>query len=120
MSTRKPSPAFRDQPRLSRVFVVETQDGHALVAFEATSLTEAMQLPKEAWLIEDLAVRHQGTVWAAKGKLRVRGATTDEIGFYRAAFLVASAEEKADLYLAHFSPIAAAKSATGNDPSSKT
>ena len=102
MYTRKPSSAFRDQPRLSRVFVLETQDKHALVAFEATSLTEAMQLPKEAWLIEDLAVRHNGKKqWSTKSKLRVRGATADEIGFYRAAFMAASAEEKADLYLAH-------------------
>ena len=102
MATRKPSSAFRDQPRLSRVFVLETQDGHALVAFEATSLTEAAQLPKEAWLIEDLAVRHNGKKqWSSNGKLRVRGATADEVSFYRAAFMVASSEEKTDLYLAH-------------------
>ena len=65
-------------------------------------IERAMQLPKEAWQTEDLAVRHNGKKqWSANGKLRVRGATADEIGFYRAAFMVASAEEKTYLYLAH-------------------
>jgi hypothetical protein len=82
--------------------VIETEEGTPLVAFEATSLIEAMQLPKETWLIEDLAARHNGKeMWPARGKLHVRGATTDEIAFYRAAFLTAPAEEKIDLYLAH-------------------
>ena len=100
VATCKPSSAFRDQPRVSGFFVLETQDRH--VAFEGTSLTEAMQLPKEAWAYRELAVRHTGK---SNGRLT---AGCEYVGQWRMKSALYSrvygraAEEKIDLYLAQW------------------
>jgi hypothetical protein len=86
----------------SRVFVV-TVGNQALVAFEAISMAEALQLPKESWFLEELVEPRRGkpAVWSREGKLRVRAATTQEACDYRTALSSAPAAQKQDLFLAY-------------------
>ena len=73
-------------PTYSRVFTLEV-DGHPIVAFEASRSSEAQQLCKEKWLLDDLAILKSGgaPLRAAQSKLSVRPATSEEINVFEQA-----------------------------------
>jgi hypothetical protein len=79
------------------------QNSGPTVAFEGTSLTEAMQLPKEAWAYRELAVRHTGK---SNGRLTAGceyvGQWRMKSALYSRVYGRAAAEEKIDLYLAQW------------------
>ena len=83
---------------LSRIFVLQSPDGRALVAFEARSLIEAQQLRKESWFAEELA---KGPDRTDARTLRARPASATEISAYKTAQASAHASEDEDLYLAY-------------------
>ena len=73
-------------PTYSRLFALEV-DGRPIVAFEASRINEARQICKESWLLDDLAVLKSGgaPLRAAKSKLSVRPATSEEITVFEQA-----------------------------------
>jgi hypothetical protein len=70
----------------SRVFTLEV-DGRPIFAFAASRLSEARQICKEAWLLDDLAALKSGgtPLRAAQSKLAVRPATPEEITVFEQA-----------------------------------
>ena len=81
----------------SRVFTLEV-DGRPILAFAASRLSEARQISKEAWLLNDLAVlKSDGMpLRTAQSKLLVRGATPEET----TVFEQAAPEPSGDMVLA--------------------
>ena len=73
-------------PTYSRLFALEV-DGRPIIAFEASRINEARQICKESWLLDDLAVLKSGgaPLRAAKSKLSVRPATSEEITVFEQA-----------------------------------
>ena len=73
-------------PTYSRVFTLEV-NGLPIVAFEASRSSEAQQLCKEKWLLDDLAILKSGgaPLRAAQSKLSVRPATSEEINVFEQA-----------------------------------
>jgi hypothetical protein len=81
----------------SRVFTLEV-DGRPILAFAASRTSEAQQICKEAWLLDDLAVLKSGgmPLRRAQSKLLVRGATPEET----TVFEQAAPEPSGDMVLA--------------------
>jgi hypothetical protein len=81
----------------SRVFTLEV-DGRPILAFAASRLSEARQICKEAWLLEDLAALTPGGIplRTVQSKLSVRPATSEEI----IVFEQAAPEPSGDMVLA--------------------
>jgi hypothetical protein len=71
---------------ISRVFTLEV-DGRPILAFAATRLSEARQICKEAWLLDDLAALTSGGIplRTEQSKLSVRPATSEEITVFEQA-----------------------------------
>jgi alcohol dehydrogenase class IV len=69
-----------------RVFTLEV-DGRPILAFEAARISEAKQICKETWLLNDLIVLKSGGVplRTAQSKLSVRPATSEEITIFEQA-----------------------------------
>ena len=69
-----------------RVFVLETK-GDAILAFEAATMREAMELGRETWLREDLArlTSNHVPVWDSKAPIKARAASAEEAEFFRRA-----------------------------------
>ena len=76
--------AAMNENSTERVFVVVI-DGVSILAFRARSLGEAMELGREAWLLEDL--RHLTSdrvpLWDGKAPIRIRSARPAEAERYR-------------------------------------
>jgi hypothetical protein len=70
----------------SRVFTLEV-DGRPIFAFAASRLSEARQICKEAWLLDDLAALKSGgtPLRSAQSKLSVRPAIPEEITVFEQA-----------------------------------
>jgi hypothetical protein len=81
----------------SRVFTLEA-DGRPILAFAASRLSEARQICKEAWLLDDLAALKSGgmPLRTAQSELSVRGATPEET----TVFEQAAPEPSGDMVLA--------------------
>jgi hypothetical protein len=62
-----------------RVFVLAI-DGAAILTFQAHSMSEAQQLGREAWLLEDLKRMTSARIplWDGKAPIRTRSAQPDE------------------------------------------
>jgi hypothetical protein len=77
----------------SRVFTLEV-DGRPIVAFEASGISEARQIRKESWFLDDLAILKSGgaALRAAQSKLSVRPATSEEVTVFEQAASEPSSE----------------------------
>ena len=85
----------------SRVFTLEV-DGRPTLAFEASNYSEARQLCKETWLLDDLSLlRSDGApLRTAQSKLSARPATAEEVtAFNRVAGLENQSDDLALGYL---------------------
>jgi len=97
-----------------RVFVLET-NGSAILAFEATTLREAMELSRETWLRDELTrlTSSHAPLWDSQAAIKTRTATPEESESYR---LGAAAEnDDGDLpivYLVKLDPTLAPGGAT--------
>jgi len=69
----------RPSEPVQMVYTLQTGDT-AVLTFEASSLREAMSLPREKWLLSDLIeARSNGApVWDGTSKIAVRRSTPDE------------------------------------------
>jgi hypothetical protein len=67
-----------------RVFVLVIDDV-PILAFQARSMSEALELAREAWLIDDLKhlTSDRVPLWDGKAPIRTRSAQPDEIARYR-------------------------------------
>jgi hypothetical protein len=67
-----------------RVFVLVI-DEVPILAFEARSMSEALELGREVWLLEDLKRLTSGRIplWDGKAPIRTRSARSEEIARYR-------------------------------------
>jgi hypothetical protein len=84
----------------SRVFTLEV-DGRPTLAFEASGTSEAKQLCKETWLLDDLSLIRSGgiSLRTPQSKLSVRLATPGEIAVFEQA--AESAKSSDDMVLAY-------------------
>ena len=74
-------------PPAVRVFVLET-NGKAILAFEAVTMREAMELGRETWLRNELQqlTSNDAPVWDSKAPIKTRTASPQEAeSFKRAA-----------------------------------
>jgi hypothetical protein len=97
-----------------RVFVLETR-GSAILAFEATTLREAMKLSQETWLRDELArlTSSHAPLWDSQAAIKARTATPEETESYRLS--AATDKDDGDLpivYLVKLDPILAPGGAT--------
>ena len=94
-----------NRPRLDRVFVLLIDDIPTLAFLSANHL-EAQQLPKEAWLREDLAALYSNgkPLWSESAATSVRSATQAEGDAYRAG-TVGRDDTSGELLLAYLVPI---------------
>jgi hypothetical protein len=69
-----------------RVFVLETK-GTAILAFEAATMREAMELGRETWLRDDLArlTSNHAPLWDLKAPIKARAAYPEEAEVFRQA-----------------------------------
>jgi hypothetical protein len=67
-----------------RVFVIVIDDV-PILAFQARSMSEALELGREAWLIEDLKhlTSDRAPIWDGKAPIRTRSARPAEAQIYR-------------------------------------
>ena len=74
-----------------RVFVLVIDDV-PILAFQARSMSEALQLGREVWLLEDLKrlTNDRIPLWDGKAPIRTRSARPDEAARYRRGFADAS------------------------------
>lgn len=94
-----------NRPRLERVFVLLIDEIPTL-AFLSENHLEAQQLPKEAWLREDLAALYSNgkALWSETAKTSVRAATDAEREAYRTS-TVDRQDVSGELVLAYLVPI---------------
>jgi hypothetical protein len=78
-----------------RVFVLVI-DGVAILAFQARAMSEALQLGREVWLLEDLKrlTSDRIPLWDGKAPIRTRSARPDEAARYHQG--LADAKRPAD------------------------
>jgi hypothetical protein len=73
-------------PPAVRVFVLEI-NGNAVLAFEAATMREAMELGRETWLRSELAqlMSNDAPLWDSKAPIRARTAFPEEAEIFRRA-----------------------------------
>jgi hypothetical protein len=73
-----------DDRTTERVFVLVIDDA-PILAFQARSMSEAQQLGRELWLLEDLKHLTSGRtpLWDGKAPIRTRSAQPDEAARYQ-------------------------------------
>jgi hypothetical protein len=86
-------------PPAVRVFVLETK-GNAVLAFEAATMREAMELGRETWLRKDLAQLTSGDapVWDSKAPIKARTASAEEVEIFGRA---AKDDDADDLHIVY-------------------
>jgi hypothetical protein len=84
-------------PPAVRVFVLET-NGNAILAFEAATMREAMELARETWLRNELEqlTSNDAPVWDSKAPIKARTASPEEAEIFRQA---AKEEDIDDLHI---------------------
>jgi hypothetical protein len=84
----------------TRVFTLEV-DGRPILAFEASNTSEASQLSKETWLLEDLGLltSNGAPLRTAQSQLSVRPATAKEVIVF--GHMSKAAKPSDDLMLAY-------------------
>jgi len=67
-----------------RVFILEI-DAKPVLAFVATTMSEAMELSRESWLRDDFRELESGgaPLWDGRAKIAVRSARTEEAASYQ-------------------------------------
>ena len=87
-------------PPANRVFVIEI-NGNAILAFEATTMREAMELGRETWLRSELQqlTLNDAPVWDSKAPIRARTASPEEAEIFRRADKDDSADDLPMVYL---------------------
>ena len=73
-------------PPAVRVFVLEV-NGIALLAFEAATMREAMELGRETWLRNELEqlTSNGAAVWDSKVPIKARTASSEEVEIFKRA-----------------------------------
>jgi len=97
-----------------RIFVLETM-GNAILAFEAATLREAMELCREAWLRDELTqlTSSHAPLWDSQAPIKTRMATPEESENYKVG--AATGQGDGDLpivYLVQLDPVPASGGAT--------
>jgi hypothetical protein len=112
MTQRSSGSAMAADPPATRIFAIEI-NGTAILAFEAATMREAMELCRETWLRDELQqlTSNDAPVWDSKAPIRARTASFEEAEIFRRAVKDDSTDDLPMVYL-----IALDRASTPDDP----
>jgi hypothetical protein len=100
MTQRSSGSAMAADPPAKRIFAIEI-NGTAILAFEAATMREAMELCRETWLRDELQqlTSNDAPVWDSKVPIRARTASFEEAEIFRRAAKDDSTDDLPMVYL---------------------
>ena len=112
MTQRSSGSAMAADPPATRIFAIEI-NGTAILAFEAATMREAMELCRETWLRDELEqlTSNDAPVWDSKAPIRARTASLEEAEIFRRAAKDDSTDDLPMVYL-----IALDRASASDDP----